>query len=230
MVHPIDESQAISSMAVFCHGFGAGGDDLVGIASEILQIAAPEHGTMLVFPAAPISLDDQGMPGSRAWWLLSIQRLLSAIEDGRYEQVRDEIPSGIDAAREALVESIQELLDESNLDESRLLLGGFSQGAMLAVDVAVRGLETPPKQLCLYSGCLICESVWKPRANRLNDTEIYQSHGRLDPILPLQTGRWLTDMLQEAGCTVESHEFDGVHTIPMDAIEKTASMLARITD
>ncbi len=228
VVHPTDDRH-ISSVAVFCHGFGAGGDDLVGLASEILQVAPSDQACMLVFPAAPLSLDDQGMPGGRAWWLLSVQRLLSALEDGRYEQVRAEEPSGIDSAREQLVETIQIVLAENQLDESRLLLGGFSQGAMLSVDTALRGLERPPAKLCLYSGCLICEPRWKPLASRLKETEIFQSHGRMDPILPLQTGLWLTELLQEAGCELECFEFSGVHTIPMEAIERTALMLTKLS-
>lgn len=227
IVRPTDTFQKIDALAVFCHGFGAGGDDLVGLASEILQIA-PDQSTMMVFPAAPLSLEDQGMPGARAWWLLSIQRLLNALEDGRYDQVREEIPEGIDSAREKLVESIESALDLCGLDESRLLLAGFSQGAMLSVDTALRGLKTPPRKLCLFSGCMICERLWKPHAAKLTSTEIFQSHGRLDPILPLQTGKWLAEMLDDAGCKVEFVEFNGVHTIPMQAYERTAQMLASI--
>lgn len=229
IVRPTDTSQPINALAVFCHGFGAGGDDLVGLASEILQIA-PDQSTMMVFPAAPISLEDQGMPGARAWWLLSIQRLLSALEDGRYDQVRDEVPEGIDAAREKLVETIESALSLCGLDESRLLLAGFSQGAMLSVDTALRGLNTPPRNLCLYSGCMICERLWKPQAAKLSSTEIFQSHGRLDPILPLQTGKWLAEMLEDGGCQVEFVEFNGVHTIPMQAYERTAQMLASMNE
>ncbi|MEC8557588.1 MAG: lysophospholipase [Planctomycetota bacterium] len=230
IVHPVDQSTPIESMAIFCHGYGAGGDDLVGLAQEILQIAAPTAGTMLVFPAAPLSLEDEGMPGGRAWWHLSIQRLLSAIEDGQYELVRSEVPDGIDEARIKLTATVQQLLEENRLKESNLLLGGFSQGAMLSMDVATRGLENPPAAMTLFSGCLICERQWKPGVARLSSTKIFQSHGRLDPILPLQTGKWLTDLLSENGCEVDFKEFNGVHTIPMESIEKSAHLLAQLTE
>jgi len=216
------------AVGVFCHGFGAGGDDLVGLAAEILQVAAPERPVSLICPAAPLSLDDQGMPGSRAWWLLSIQRLISAMENGRYEQVREEVPEGIAEARKQLTNTIQLALQANGLNASQLLLGGFSQGAMLAVETALLGLAQPPQQLCLYSGALICETRWKPVAARLKTTTIYQSHGRIDPILPLQTGIWLRDMLQDAGCSVKFTEFNGPHTIPTTAIEQTAQMLAKL--
>ncbi len=218
-----------AALAVFCHGFGAGGDDLVGLAGELLQMLASDAPIMLVFPAAPLSLADQGMPGGRAWWMLSIQKMVSAMEEGRFEQIREEVPDEIDAARDSLTETIQIALQQSGLTAQRLLLGGFSQGAMLSVETALRGLPEPPAQLCLYSGALICERLWKPLASRLQHTEILQSHGRLDPVLPLQTGLWLRDMLQAAQCTVDFIEFNGPHTIPFPALERTAAMLGRLT-
>ena len=139
VVQPTDTEQPISIIGVFCHGYGASGDDLVGIASEILQIAPMEGAAMLVFPEAPLGLEEQGMPGGRAWWHLSIQRLISAIEDGQYELVREEVPEEIDDAREMLVESVTTLMDRVDLGFDRLLLGGFSQGSMLCVDAALRG-------------------------------------------------------------------------------------------
>lgn len=228
IVSPVDRDKPIRSLAVLCHGFGAGGDDLVGLASEILQVVPNNEASMMVFPAAPLSLDDEGMPGGRAWWMFSIQKLMSAIEDGRYEQIRDSVPPGIDDAREKLVATIQAAMELAGVDEQRLLLGGFSQGAMLSVDTAVRGLEKPPAALSLLSGCLICEKHWKENASRLSDCDIFQSHGSLDPVLPLTTGKWLKDLLVDSGCTVDYLEFTGVHTIPIGAIEKTAAMFAKM--
>jgi phospholipase/carboxylesterase len=225
----LPESQLpISAAAVFCHGFGAGGDDLVGLAGEILEVASPSTPVAMLFPAAPLSLADQGMPGGRAWWLLSIQRLISALEDGRYEQIREEVPDGIDDARIKLTDTIGLFLDQCRLDESQLLLGGFSQGAMLSVETACRGLANPPRQLCLFSGALICERQWKPKMPRLANTAIFQSHGRMDTILPLQTGQWLREALTESGCKVDFVEFNGPHTIPGEAIERTGKLLAEL--
>jgi len=216
----------VEKLAVFCHGFGAPGTDLVGIAQELLNASGTEEPMQLLFPAAPLSLEDQGMPGARAWWLLSIARLIAAMESGQFEQIRDEVPEGIDAARESLTETIEIALTNAGLTESNLLLGGFSQGAMLAVDVACRGLKTPPAVLCLYSGALICEKFWKAAAGRLTKCRILQSHGRQDPILPFTAGVWLRDLLMKAECDVEFIDFNGPHTIPWEAIERTGDLLA----
>jgi phospholipase/carboxylesterase len=233
VVQPEDSGQ-IETVGVFCHGFGAPGDDLVGIAQELL---IPTDGGIpnetgkamqLIFPAATLSLDAQGMPGARAWWLLSIARLIAAMESGQFEQIREEVPEGIDESRENLTETISIALEMAKLTEKNLLLGGFSQGAMLSMDVACRGLKEPPAALCLYSGALICEKYWKANAARLSNCKIIQSHGRQDPILPFTAGVWLRDLLRNANCEVDFIDFNGPHTIPFDAIERTSQLLASV--
>lgn len=220
-----DAVDSIEKVAVFCHGFGASGDDLVGIAQELLSESDSESAMQLIFPAAPLSLEDQGMPGARAWWLLSIARLIAAMESGQFEQIREEVPEGINEARASLTETIEIALERLKLNESKLLLGGFSQGAMLSMDVACRGLKQPPAALCLYSGALICERFWKESVARLASCQILQSHGRQDPILPFTTGIWLRDLLLSADCNVDFIDFNGPHTIPMAAIRRTADLL-----
>jgi phospholipase/carboxylesterase len=228
-IRPADSSP-VAALAVFCHGYGAGGDDLVGLAAEILSMASPARPVAMLFPAAGIDLTDQGMPGGRAWWNLSIQRLINAMDEGRYEQIRAEVPEGIDDACQKLTDVVRLALERTALDESRLMLGGFSQGAMLAVETACLGLDEPPAQLVLYSGALIAEQRWKPRVERLRGTQILQSHGRIDPILPLQTGLWLREVLEEAGCSVKFIDFYGPHTIPTEALECTAQMLSQLAE
>lgn len=221
VISPVDSQ--VTAVGFFCHGFGAGGDDLVGLAEELL--ASQKRPVQLVFPSAPIDLAEHGIPGGRAWWLLSIQRLLSALDEGHYELVRREVPDEIDTVRQQVCETIQLVLAEARLSEEQLLLAGFSQGAMLSMDVACRGLDKPPKALCLYSGALICEQFWSKTVNRLQLTKVFQSHGKLDPILPFQTGKWLRDLLTSGGCTVDFLEFNGPHSIPFEAIERTSKLL-----
>jgi phospholipase/carboxylesterase len=97
-----------------------------------------------------------------------------------------------------------------------LTLAGFSQGAMLSVDTVIRGLAEPPGKLVVMSGALICESLWKAKADRLRKLPVLQSHGRSDSILPIQTGRWLKQFFEASLCNLEYLEFNGDHTIPYE--------------
>lgn len=217
------------AIAVLAHGFGAPGDDLLGLADDLLQSLTAQVPVQLIFPAALLSLADEGYGDGRAWWKLSIQRLLSVIEQGQYELVKEESPPGIDEAREALTEVVELSLASAGLGHDKLLLGGFSQGAMLSMEVACLGLKAAPAAMALYSGCLIRERQWKKGVARLANTRIVQSHGSLDPILPVRTGKWLHDLLVDAGCQVDFKQFQGPHTIPWEAIESTAKLLDDLT-
>ncbi len=224
IVEPSEDTQ-ICGIAFICHGFGAPGEDLAGLASDLLQNRQTETPIRIVFPAAPIDLEESGIPGGRAWWHISIQQLLESMEEGRYELIREQVPEGIESARELLVETIQEGLQSSGLGYDQVLVGGFSQGAMLTMEVACLGLKQPPRAIALLSGALIRERQWKPQVNKLQHTKIFQSHGQWDQILPLQTGKWLRDLLIDGGCQVDFLEFQGPHTIPWESIQKLSEML-----
>jgi phospholipase/carboxylesterase len=209
-------------LITLCHGFGAPGDDLLGLVPWFLEEMPSQLRHLRpawLIPTAPVSLADDGFGDGRAWWRLSIQTMLDSFAEGQYDVLRHHVPVGIDEARQALTETIELTLQRFSLSARQLVLGGFSQGAMLSVDTALRGLSSPPAGLWLYSGTLICEPIWKPLAANLNSTRIVQSHGTLDPILPMITGQWLRDLLREGGNEVQFVSFNGPHTIPPNAIE-----------
>ncbi|MEX0727885.1 MAG: hypothetical protein WD065_16535, partial [Planctomycetaceae bacterium] len=169
---------------VLCHGFGAPGTDLVPLAEELFA-ANREWGTetRFVFPEAPLGLDDWGMPGSRAWWLIDMMRLtqLNSI-DALRDFVR-EIPQGMESAAALLNDAVTEMLSETGLPVSRCVLGGFSQGAMIATHVAL-SLPEAPAGLCILSGSLINADAWADKFASRAGLPVFQSHGTQDPILP----------------------------------------------
>jgi phospholipase/carboxylesterase len=82
-------------VALFCHGFGAPGTDLVPLGAELFQLNPALAGRVtFVFPEAPLSLAEQGMPGGRAWWHLDVMRLMLAAESGDFSEYRHQVPPG----------------------------------------------------------------------------------------------------------------------------------------
>ncbi len=209
------------AMVVLCHGYGASGDDLVGIGDAILsQFPDLAESTMWVFPEAPLSLD-VGPYSGRAWWHLNVAALAEAVERGELSAVKEAFPPGIERARSQLSDLVEQLLTTHNLSHDRLVLGGFSQGAMLATDVALH-LDHKPALLVVYSGSLICRSEWSELAVREPKFRVFQSHGTVDPILAPAMGDALRLLLEESGHDVTFQSFHGGHTIPMEAIAKLA--------
>ncbi len=62
---------------------------------------------------------------------------------------------------EALTEVVEQSLAAAGLGHDKLLLGGFSQGAMLSMEVACLGLKAAPAAMALYSGCFDSRKAWK---------------------------------------------------------------------
>jgi phospholipase/carboxylesterase len=211
-------------LAIFCHGYGAPGEDLVPIGAHLLRSfpSLLDH-VQMVFPCAPLSLEGMGIPGGRAWWPLDLERLTRTVELRRYDDLRRDVPAQLETAREKLTALVQVLLEETGLPYARLILGGFSQGAMLATDVALR-LPSPPGGLVIWSGTLLNEDDWTQRAPALLSVPVVQSHGRDDAILPYEPATWLRDLLHGAGAKVKFIGFRGPHTIPLEAIQAAGQL------
>jgi len=217
-------------IVVLCHGFGAPGDDLVPLAAEILERkeSLGAH-VRFVFPEAPLSLSHLGMGPGRAWWMIDMARMMS-MQMGTHgpeaitEMLRKEAPEELATSRKRLLGLVSELSTTSKLPLSRIVLGGFSQGAMLATDVTLR-LEEAPAALCVLSGALINEADWQKRAPLRRGLRVLQAHGHQDPILPFQTGEALHGLLDKAGLKVDFHPFNGGHTITLDTLERVGALL-----
>jgi phospholipase/carboxylesterase len=207
---------------VLLHGFGAPGDDLVPLAREL-----DAANVRFVFPAAPLELG--GLYGdSRAWWLLDLAKLERDLANGTPRDRRSEIPEGLVAAREQVTRLLDQLCARFAIPADKLVLGGFSQGAMLSLDVALHR-ATKPAALLLMSGTLLAESEWAPRMASLKGLPVVMSHGRSDMMLPYAIAELLRDQLTAAGAVVEWVPFVGGHEIPravLAAAEKLVTAVA----
>jgi len=228
-VQQLDETVSPKLVVILCHGFGAPGTDLVGLGRELLDShASIADAVQFIFPEAPLSLDSVGMFGARAWWHLDMELLQAAAQGGTFRDLRNDRPEGLPEAREKLIALIDEVRERTGLPMSRIVLGGFSQGSMLATDVALR-LKEPPAHLCVWSGTLLNEEVWRELAAKRGPLNILQSHGRHDPILPFEAAIWLREMFDESGFEVDFIEFPGIHTIPHPASVSFAQILDRLS-
>jgi phospholipase/carboxylesterase len=106
----------------------------------------------------------------------------------------------------------------------RVVLGGFSQGAMLACDVALH-TDRELAGLVLLSTTLLCRNVWQPRVAARKALPIFQAHGRADPLLPYALASELRDLLRGAGCEVQWVEFNGGHEIPSSVLQALGPFL-----
>jgi phospholipase/carboxylesterase len=228
--HVIDLSpgEKPQALVILCHGFGAPGTDLVGLAGEIAdQLPSPDMRVRFVFPEAPLDLADHGMWGARAWWHIDMAALQRAMSRGEPRVLAQDEPAGLAPARRALLQLIESALAEAQLPWSRLALGGFSQGAMLTTDVALRADEAPGR-LFVCSGTLLAENVWRRFAPRREGLRALMAHGTSDPILPFAGAEALRDILLANRWQVLFLPFHGGHTISGAMLEAMASEIATL--
>ncbi len=217
-------------VVVFCHGFGAPGDDLVALGEEFAR-SVPSLGqsARFVFPQAPLSLEALGWGDARAWWMIDMAKLQMAQQTGQLRDLRTERPSGMTEARDQLLALLTELQAETGIPWSKFVLAGFSQGAMIAVET-LRHLPAPLGGAILFSGTLINESEWRKPSPNLHGLSIMQSHGRSDVILPYSLSLELKSLLESQGATVRFVEFAGGHAIPPPTLRAARELLQEVQD
>ena len=206
---------------VLLHGWGAPGDDLVPLGAEI----DGPTGTRYVFPEAPLALQMGFGPSNasgRGWWALDIERRQREVAAGRARDLSREVPKGLAEARGKVLALLDEL--DRRLGARQVVLGGFSQGAMLACDVAFHAGK-PTAGLVMLSGTLLAADEWTPLMPNRKGLRVFQSHGSADPLLPYFMAEQLRDLMTQAGLVVEWVGFRGGHELPRIVLDKLGGFL-----
>src|SRR5262249_31150399 len=154
-----------------------------------------------------------------AWWMIDPSWFLPE-NQGKLAERAKSVPEGLAEARAR----VGEVLAGLGAKPEKTILGGFSQGAMLSTDLALRS-QASFAGLALMSGSIVAVDEWQPLFEKLRGMRILQSHGRSDPILPFAAAERLRDLLKAAGADVRWIEFSGGHTIPLSALDALAKLI-----
>ena len=201
---------------VLFHGYGADGADLAPLAYE-LSLPKPAR---WAFPAAPLELDF----GGRAWFHIDVPAIERAQREGKSADFSRGEPSGLPAARQAAMAFLEEL----GVPWDKLILGGFSQGAMLAADLCLRA-PSSPRGLVMLSGKLLNAAEWGKLAAGRKGTPFFMSHGSVDPILGFQGALAMEKLLKDAGWRGSLLRFEGGHAISQEVLEGLKDFLTRLS-
>ncbi len=180
---------AARQLVVFLHGYGADGNDLIGLGREwatLLPHAA------FVSPNAP---EPCGMaPMGRQWFNLTFRDAA--------EMVR-----GVEHSGPALEAFLNAELKRLDLGPRALALVGFSQGTMMALGVGLKR-EPAPAAIVGYSGALAtAEALPKDPASA---PAILLVHGDMDQVIPVDAMFIAREQLARGGLAVEWHLAEGI--------------------
>jgi predicted esterase len=107
---------------------------------------------------------------------------------------------------------LADVFDHVPADPGRLAIAGFSDGASYALTLGLANGDLFPSILAFSPGFFV-------PARRQGWPAIFVSHGRSDPVLPIdQCGRRVVTALRMAQYDVAYHEFDGGHQVPASAL------------
>lgn len=216
----VDDCLDDSPVVVLLHASGARPDDLVPL-SEML--AVPDE-TRFALPEALLPLPGMWVQ-HRAWWPLELddhQALLA----GPRAAMMDRDPPGLDAACDAVDALLDALPTVVGVPLERVVLGGFSRGAVVATQVALRG-RRPLAGLLLLSTTIVRAGIWRAQMRGRTPLPILLAHGRADPFHPPDLAAVLRDDLAAAGHAVDWVEHDAGHAVPPIALARSSIFLRR---
>jgi phospholipase/carboxylesterase len=212
----VGEAEAAGVVVVLLPGFQMSPADLSPFAHSLRAPA------WFLFPEAPLVAERRG----RAWWHIDAKQREDALTAGPRD-FAGQHPPDLPAARDHL----RAFLDAVRLRAGArpLVLGGFSQGGMLACDSVLRA-DLGLRALALLSASRICFDEWGPLAaqGRLRGLPVLISHGELDDDLAFSAGEGLRDFLIGAGAAVEWVPFAQGHEIPLVVWRRLRKLLVSL--
>lgn len=212
-------SGTTKSVVILLHGYGADGNDLIGLAP---QLAAALSDTSIYSPNAPFPCELS--PFGRQWFSL-------AEYDPEFLRRAPETMSGALAAmaegarkNAAYVDDfINHVMETHDVSADKVALVGFSQGTMMALQTAPRR-EKQIAGVVGFSGALLGEQAFGSEIK--SRPPMVLVHGTADPIVPIEASRLAKETLAANGIEVSLHERPNLqHGIDAEGFEIALSFL-----
>jgi phospholipase/carboxylesterase len=210
------------------HGLGAAAEQLAEL-KPMLSSFSQELGSlrvMEVYPQAPQT------PLGAAWWMFNVMGYMQAVstqDQTLMGKLIREKPEGIDACRNAMTQLVLEarrLAGGSGgpVAAKKVLLAGFSLGAITSLDLALQQAEGEGVGGVLFmNGAPICIEEWTARLKVHKGLRVQMSGGLADTILPHQSGGWVHQLLEANGAQVKYKLHPGGHELGGPDVLKEAA-------
>ncbi|NJP09995.1 MAG: alpha/beta hydrolase [Leptolyngbyaceae cyanobacterium RU_5_1] len=189
---PPANGQPPKGLVVLLHGWGANYQDLLGLA-EFMDLSEYQ----LVFPNAPFPHPFN--PTGKMWYAFPEDySFMGTVEFGDRPD--------LSASRQQLTELLKSLADTTGIPLSKTILGGFSQGGAMTLDVGVR---LSIAGLMVLSGYL--HAPLQPQLSTFPPVLVV--HGKQDTVVPLASAHQVQTSLHSLGVAVHYQEYDMGHEI-----------------
>lgn len=194
-------------LIVILHGWGASAQDVLSLASFL---HLPDY--QLVFPDAPFT--HPYAAGGRMWYDFPSNFNFQSTPEFRTRE-------DLSISRQQLTDFLKALPTSTEVPLSRTVLGGFSQGGAMTLDV---GLGLPLAGLMVLSGYL--HAPIAPLKTTV--PPLLMVHGTQDLVVPLAAAQQARSSLQRLGANVHYEEFEMGHEIPLIVLKKIQSFVEEL--
>ncbi|MEM7241175.1 MAG: dienelactone hydrolase family protein [Pseudomonadota bacterium] len=203
------KSGQATSLVIFLHGYGADGNDLLGLADPLSQ-HLPD--TMFAAPDAPETC--RMNPMGFQWFPIPWIDGSTPVESGM----------SLEKSRDVLAGFLDQIATETGIAAERTILVGFSQGTMMSLDVGPMR-EKSFAGIIGFSGRLLEAECLD---NATSKPPIQLIHGDQDDMVPFSSMAEAETALSAAGFAVKTHTSPGTgHGIAPDGL---GLALQRITE
>ncbi|HAL55633.1 MAG TPA: phospholipase [Bacteroidetes bacterium] len=185
---------------ILLHGRGTNEDDLLGLAPYL------DPRFFLVSARAPFPFPY----GGHAWYEMA--------------DVGTPVGSEFDESYRRLHQFIDDVLKGYPVDPGRIFLFGFSMGSIMSLAI---GLTNPDlvRGVVAHSGYVPENTSLKFKWDELSDLSLFVAHGQYDPVIPIQFGRRISELLSKTQADFTYREYPIPHTISEESLTDVATWL-----
>ena len=191
---------------VLLHGRGTDEFDLL----PLLDALDPERRLVGLTPRAPLSLP----PGGAHWYI--VRRVGYPDRETFYDSLR-----GISAW-------LDRLPDELGVPRERIVLCGFSVGAVMSYAIGLGPGRPTPAGIMALSGFIPTVEGFELELEHARGLPVAIAHGTADPVISVELGRDARRRLDAAGADVLYRESPVPHTVDPTVVPELRDWLARV--
>jgi phospholipase/carboxylesterase len=205
VIHLVREAAGdAAGTVVLLHGRGADEHDLL----PLLGVLDPKRRFRGITVGAPLTMP----PGGKHWY--QVHRV-GFPDPATFAPTYAELTAFLD--------------DELALDWSQTVIGGFSQGGVMAYSVGL-GPGRPVPAGVLAMSCFLPrfdDGSWEPDFASRPQLPVAHVHGERDPVIGIEFGRDARERIEAAGLPLFYREFPGGHHVDPRLLPELADWLAQ---
>ena len=200
-----------TNLIIVLHGYGANMNDLVSLSENI-----GDGKSIFVFPNAPFEFQLSYQLYGYAW-------IFPPTMDS------EEMPESMTESIDKLIVAVDILIEDYNIKLPNVILGGFSQGAMMSASF---GLIRPDifKGIFMLSGMLLGESYLVSNIQSDNGQRVFVSHGEFDSLVPFSNLNKIVKFLESYGYSPEFHQYPMGHELSLQSINDLGKWINSFND